>query len=56
MDYLALMKAVTRLQVGKPECSGDWTSCECAGCESEREHHWLELASEDARMERNGTR
>ena len=52
MDYMALMKAVTRLQVGTPECTGDWTRCECAGCESARAHHWLELADEDARMEK----
>lgn len=53
MDYYALMVSLTRSRWRpEPACTGDWGSCECAGCQSEREHHWTELALEDARMER----
>ena len=55
-DYYALMVDITakhaKEQYGITLCTGDWGYCECAGCQSEREHHWEELASEDARMER----
>lgn len=53
MDLVAVMfQHVKSRRSELPTCTGDWGSCECQGCQDEREQHWGELAMEDARMER----
>ena len=49
MDYLALMKAVTRVHVG---CTGDYTSCDCKTCDQSRRDHWADQQFEQAREAR----
>jgi len=55
MDYLALMKQITRQHVERiyPACTGDYTSCACQVCDESRRDHWADQQYQDGKDARD---